>query len=282
MELHVLSLVLYTVMLISISFLTLNPILLLSILICELGMFLYFKKRRIILVTIKVFLPLIIITILINMFFSSAGVVVLFRLFNKYVTLENLIYSVLFAVKLLIIIYAFYIMEMLIDSDSALTFILSKMPKTGLIFMVCLKLIPTMKNKLKDLKDIYLIRGVEFESKSRFERIKAQIPLMMVLIEESLESSFDIAESSYVRGFLSGRRSIFNKKKFKLVDYAISILSLVAFILVLLFRKIIDYNAYEDYRLSLNLETLVITFMIFLLTAVINYYYKENRYADKN
>ncbi|WP_203635607.1 energy-coupling factor transporter transmembrane component T, partial [Thermobrachium celere] len=238
------------------------------------------KKRRIILVTIKVFLPLIIITILINMFFSSAGVVVLFRLFNKYVTLENLIYSVLFAVKLLIIIYAFYIMEMLIDSDSALTFILSKMPKTGLIFMVCLKLIPTMKNKLKDLKDIYLIRGVEFESKSRFERIKAQIPLMMVLIEESLESSFDIAESSYVRGFLSGRRSIFNKKKFKLVDYAISILSLVAFILVLLFRKIIDYNAYEDYRLSLNLETLVITFMIFLLTAVINYYYKENRYAD--
>jgi len=282
MELHVVSVLLYTIMLISISFLTLNPILLFSILICEFGMFIYFKKQRFILSTIKVFLPLLIITMLINIVFTNAGVTVLFKLFNRYVTLENLIYSFLFTLKLLIVIYAFYIMEILIDSDAALTFFLSKMPKTGLVFMVCLKLIPSMKNKLKDLKDIYLIRGLDFESRNRFQRIKAQIPFLIVLIEESLEASFDIAEASYVRGFLSGRRSILNKKKFNLIDYVISTLSITALLIIMSFRKSIDFNIYEGYSLNLSLVSIMLTFIILVLTFLINYCYKENRYANKN
>lgn len=279
-SLHTLSIILYALMMISISFLTINPLILLSILICELAVFLYFNKKEIIISTIKIFLPLLVITVFINLLFVNAGVVVLFNVFNKYITLENLIYSVLFAVKLLIIIYLFYIIEILVDSDAALSFFSSKMPKTTLLFMVCFKLIPTMKKKLKDLRDIYQVRGVEFNSKSRFQRIKAQIPLIIILIEESLESSFDISESAYIRGFLSGKRTVFNKSKFKNIDYLVSIISTVSIFYFLFFKKLTDYNVYDDYRLPINPFTFSVCLLVFVLTFVINYYYKENVYAD--
>lgn len=279
-SLHILSLFLYALVMIFISFLTINPLILFSILICEVAVLLYFNKRELIVSTIKVFLPLLILTVFINLVFVNAGIVVLFKVFNKYITLENLIYSFLFAVKLLIIIYLFYVIEIFVDSDAAVSFFSSKMPKTTLLFMVCFKLIPTMKNKLKDLRDIYKVRGVEFNSKSRFQRIKAQIPLIVVLIEESLEASFDISESAYIRGFLSGKRTTFNKSKFKHIDYFVSMLSIISIFSFLIFKRLTDYNVYDDYRLPINLFTFSICILVFLLTFVINYYYKENVYAD--
>ncbi|MBZ4664480.1 MAG: putative cobalt transport protein permease component [Caloramator sp.] len=279
-SLHILSIILYALMIVSICFLTMNPLVLLSILICELVVFLYFNKKELIISTVKVFLPLLAITVFINLLFVNAGVVVLFNVFNKYITLENLIYSVLFAVKLLIIIYLFYIFEIYIDSDAALSFFSSKMPKTTLLFMVCFKLIPTMKKKLKDLRDIYQVRGVEFNSKSRFQRIKAQIPLIIVLIEESLEASFDISESAYIRGFLSGKRTVFNKSKFKHIDYLVSIISIISIFYFLIVKKVTDYNVYDDYKLTLNPFTFSVCVLVFVLSFVINYYYKENVYAN--
>ncbi|WDC84313.1 hypothetical protein PL321_00190 [Caloramator sp. mosi_1] len=121
---------------------------------------------------------------------------------------------------------------------------------------------------------------MELNSKSRFQRIKAQIPLITVLIEESLEASFDISESAYIRGFLSGKRTVFNKSKFKNIDYVVSIISILTILYFILFKKLTDYNVYDDYRLPINIITFSVCILVFILNFIINYYYKENCYAD--
>lgn len=279
--LHVSVLSIYALIIMTMAFLTQDPIVLVGLLLTEILLLTSLKKLNVVKTTLKIFWPLLLITILINLFFTSAGVYVLFSVFNKPITLENIIYSSLFGIKLLVVIYIFYIIETLIDSDSAVSYFSSKMPKTTLLFMVCFKLIPNMRKKLRDLKDIYTVRGVDFESKSRFERIRAQIPLLMVVIEEALESSFDIAESAYTKGFLTGKRTAFMNRKLNFMDFIITIgcgMTFAAFI-VLKFLGMLDYNVYENYTYNLRISSIGIILSIICITVLIYLNYKESSYA---
>lgn len=279
--LHISVLTLYGLIILSMAFLTQDPIVLLGLLFTEIFLLISLGKFNAVKSTFKIFWPLLLITVLINLIFTNAGVYVLFEIFNKPITLENIIYSCLFGIKLLVVIYVFYIIEILIDSDSAVSYFSSKMPKTTLLFMVCFKLIPNMRKKLMDLKDIYTVRGVDFESKSRFERIKAQIPLLMVVIEEALESSFDIAESAYTKGFLTGKRTVFMNRKLNFLDLSITlgcILVLIIFI-ILKFLGMLDYDIYENYIYTPRFSSFAILLSIICLTALIYFNYKESSYA---
>lgn len=128
-SLHIVPLFLYSLTVLMIAFSTLNPLILLTVFICQIVIFVLLKKSDVILRTLKIFLPIVLITMFINMTFVNAGVVVLFKMFNKIITLENLIYSLLFCLKLLIVIYTFYIFEILIDSDLLTSYFSSIVPK---------------------------------------------------------------------------------------------------------------------------------------------------------
>lgn len=132
------------------------------------------------------------------------------------------------------------------------------------MFMVCFKLIPNMKRKLKELKDIYTTRGVDFNQDSRIKRINAQIPILKVLIEESLESSFDIAESAYIKGFLMGKRSVYGKRKMNIIDYFVLILSLILIVSFIFFnfKGLIIYDVYEDYLYRINIYSIFISCLL--------------------
>lgn len=279
--LHVSVLSIYALIIMSMAFLTQDPIILLGLLVTEILLLVSLKKINVVKRTFKIFWPLLILTILINLIFSSAGVYVLFSVFNKVITLENIIYSSLFGVKLLVVIYIFYIIEILIDSDSAVSYFSAKMPKTTLLFMVCFKLIPNMRKKLRDLKDIYTVRGVDFESKSRFDRIKAQIPLLMVVIEEALESSFDIAESAYTKGFLTAKRTVFMNRKLNFIDLIISSGCSITFVIFIVLKSLgkLDYDVYENYIYSFRVSSIVIMLSIAFITVLIYLNYKESSYA---
>ena len=129
---------------------------------------------------------------------------------------------------------------------------------------------PIDLNSNKDLYRFYF-RGVNFEGESKKEKIKAYLPVLSVLLEDSLEKSFDIAESAYVRGFNSGKRSMYDVQKLRAKDY-IFILYCI-FVLTVFFGLIYfgknNYSIYECINLMECFNIYSATQAILILITII-------------
>lgn len=220
-----------------------------------------------------IFIPFFIASVIINMIFAEEGKRVLFVVFGRYFTLEALIYSSLISIKLLCVIYIFLIMGMMVDSDGGVSYFSSIMPKSTMTLLIALKLVPNMKKRFENLKEIYSIRGVDYENKKLKEKIKSYAPVLSVLLENSLEGAFDIGESAYTRGFLSGKRSIYDKQGFKKRDYIVISTS----ILLIIFYILIKALGFDNFNIYLHAESsdifnrgiLGMLIIIFLITIIL-------------
>lgn len=218
------------------------------------------------------FVPLATINIIINMLFVSKGSFVFLSVFGRYFTLESVIYAFTLTFKLLVVIYIFIFLGILIDSDAAVSYFLSKMPKTTLAMMIGIKFFPAMKERLKSIKMIYKVRGVEFESGNLKDKVKSNMEILSVLLEDSLETFFNIAETSYVRGFLSGKRTMYEKQKFHKKDYILMIIYssyLTCFIVV----HLLKLDKFDIYSQGINkssfLNSSVYVFAVMTLLSLI-------------
>lgn len=268
-SLHVLTAVVLSITLIVINFTTENPFVLGAVMCLCIFMLIFSKNQKKFTLGLIYFIPFALVTIFINVIFAGEGNTVLFTVLKKSFTLEALIYSAILSLKLLIVIYIFMLLGILIDSDRAITFFSAKMPKSTLITMISLKLFPSMSKRLKNLKEIYSIRGVDFQGQKRIDKVKSYIPVLSILLESSLESSFDIGEAAYVRGFLSGKRSIYDKQVLEWADYSLIATSAIALI-TFLFCEVGGFDGYDVYT-SLAFATAVnkVTTAIVLLLIVI-------------
>jgi energy-coupling factor transport system permease protein len=101
--------------------------------------------------------------------------------------------------------------------------------------MIALKLFPNMKKRLATLKEIYSIRGVNFEDRSLIGRLRAYLPILSILLEDSLETSFDIGEAAYSRGFLSSSRSVYERQRIRNIDLTVIATMAILLIIFLIF-----------------------------------------------
>ncbi len=219
--------------------------------------------------SILLFVPFALLTIIINLIFVTQGTTVIFVLFNRAFTLEAFIYAFSLSFKLLLVILIFTLLGVMIDSDKAVSFFSSVMPKTTVTMMISLKMFPQMKKRMTSLKEIYSIRGVDFQVKGLKNKIKSYAPLLSVILEDSLESAFDIGEAAYVRGFLSSKRTVYDRQKLKNYDYIIffsSIILLGVFIIIKALGKD-NFNVYDGINLSKIINKGILT--IFILTIVL-------------
>lgn len=230
------------------------------------------------------FIPLAIMTILINMLFVSKGSFVLFSVFGRYFTLESVIYACTLTFKLLVVIYIFLLLGILVDSDAAVSYFLSRMPKTTLAMMVGIKFFPAMKERLKSIRMVYKVRGVEFESGNLKGKIKSNMEILSVLLEDSLETFFNIAETSYVRGFLSGKRTAYERQKFHKRDYILMIVYscyLVCFLIV----HLLKLDKFDIYSQGINKSSFfnlsVYIFIVITLLSLILMSKKLNRVESR-
>lgn len=233
--------------------------------------------------SILLFIPFAILTIIINLIFVTQGKTIIFILFNRAFTLEAFIYALSLSFKLLLVILIFMLLGVMIDSDKAVSFFSSVMPKTTVTMMVSLKMFPQMKKRMTSLKEIYSIRGVDFKVKGLKNKIKTYVPLLSVILEDSLESAFDIGESSFVRGFLSSKRTVYDRKKFINNDYIIlfsSMILLGTFIIIKALGKD-NFNVYDDINLSkiINKGSVTIFILTFVLAGELLCILKEKKYV---
>lgn len=243
---HVTSVIILNFFLILIVFSSDHPIILFSIFIICFIILLMNKSIRLFKKGLIYFIPFSIFNIGLNFLFVNRGNIVLFYAFKRNFTLEALIYAIISSSKLLIIIYIFFILNVMIDSDKAVSYFSSKMPKSTLMLLIALKLFPTMKNRFIELKEIYSIRGVNFNGKTLKEKIRGYIPILSVLLETSLEGAFDIGEAAYIRGFLSGKRSIYERENLQKKDY-ILITSSFFYCILYFFEKINGRVTFDIY-----------------------------------
>ncbi|MHC6181192.1 energy-coupling factor transporter transmembrane component T [Clostridium sp. JNZ X4-2] len=278
---HVLTASLVFLSMMIIIFSTDNPVVLASVYVFMVGIIIFCKEKKKFKTGIYYFIPIAILIIGINMLFVSSGSTTLFYLFHKRFTLEAIIYAVVMCFKFLAVIYLFLILELMVDSDRAVSYFSSIMPKSTLMLMISFKLIPSMKDRFKNLKEIYEIRGVIFDKKKAKEKTRSYIPVMSVLLEDSMEGSFDIGESAYVRGFLSGHRSVYERQKLKTRDWQVIVLSiaLMIFFGIAQFKEWVKFNIYDGVStvnfFNIGIAVILIFIIAITVTIIINSEEKE-------
>ncbi len=279
---NVITTSLFCAVLTVVIFSTDNPVVLLGIFMINLAVFTVTASWNKLLNGFRMFIPFSAVTILINMIFVYEGRITLFYVLGKRFTLESLIYASILSFKLLLIIYVFMILELMIDSDRAASYFSAKIPKTTLMMMIALKLFPNMKERMGNLRDVYYLRGVNLNAEGLRERVKSNIPIMSILLENSLDGAFDIGEAAYVRGFLSNRRTIYDKQSLAVIDFIIlgeSLVFLLAFIYVKL-RGMAEFQIYYGavQMTVLNQGVIILTGMIVvIITTLLLYSFKESR-----
>jgi energy-coupling factor transport system permease protein len=245
------------------------------------GIILFSREKKKFRTAVYYFIPIALLIIGINMLFVSSGSTTLFYLFHKRFTLESIIYAVIMCFKFLAMIYLFLIFELMIDSDRAVSYFSTIMPKSTLMLMISFKLIPSMKDRFKNLKEIYEIRGVVFDRKKAKEKASSYVPVMSVLLEDSMENSFDIGESAYVRGFLSGHRSVYERQKLKNRDWKVIVLSAVLMLIfgIAQFKEWVKFNIYDGVTavnfFNMGIALILIFISGITLTIILNSEEKE-------
>lgn len=253
-NIHVLTITIMCLALIILLFSYDNPIILLTVTLLFFAVFYKYKSVKKIAQGLIYFIPFMFITVIINMIFVWNGRTILFYILHKPFTLEALIYAIILSYKLLLIIYLFMIINLLVDSDTAVSYFSNKMPKSTLTFMIAMKLFPAMKEKIHNLKLIYTVRGVNFNDDKTTNLIKSYMPILSVLLENTLEGAFDIGEAAYVRGFLSSKRSIYEKQTLKKRDIIIILINVLLILLIIFckFKSLYNIDIYQGLR-SLSL-----------------------------
>lgn len=267
---HVLSLIVLNITLMIVVFSTDQPLILLSSLILALSILIVKNRKKNIDLGLKIFLPIAVVTSIVNFLLVDAGTHVIFRLFNRSFTLETVVYALIMSLKILVVIYLFYCLDCTIDSDEAVSYFSRKAPKVTLILLLCIKLVPNMKKRIRTLNDVYVTRGVNFTGESKREKIKANIPVMSILLSDSLDNAFDIGESAYVRGFLSSNRTQYDKKRFHFIDFAVIVYSciLLVFHVVNIVKGTIIYDSYDLFNKIISFDASAESIMILLVIII--------------
>lgn len=256
-----------------------NPMVILSTYILTLGITIFTKSYRKLFNGLFYFAPFAVLIIIANLIFVTQGSTTLFYIGSKKLTLESLIYAIVLCFKFLAVIYLFMSFQLMIDSDKAVSYFSSKMPKSTLTLMLIFKLIPGLKNKFYSLKEIYTVRGVDFKVGDNKSKVKSYSEVMTVLLESSLESSFDIGEAAFVRGFLSNKRSVYERESLGKKDILLIISSLLLIIIYILSKIMgfVTFEIYEGVNISniFNAATILILSMICYITFLICIFSKE-------
>lgn len=271
-RLHTVTVIMLVIVLVLITFIMDNFLVLMSEILLLVFSISIAGKSKSIARSFLIFLPFFVLNSLINIAFSNQGITVIFVVLGRGVTLETLLYSILFSLKLLAVVLSFSFLSIYLDSDSAISFFSSHMPKATFMLLIVFKLIPHMKNHLNNLKDIYAMRGVDFQSKTMRGRVKSSMPVIMVMLENSMEGAFDIGEAAYVRGFFSGKRSYYDTSRFRRLDAVSIIFTALLLCLGSLYSLHFSdgsYINYKDMLASFNVYSFIISLNVGVIAVIL-------------
>jgi energy-coupling factor transport system permease protein len=233
--------------------------------------------------TLKLALWLGLSIIVINALFSYHGDHVLltapFRLpvvGSPVITLEAIVFGAVMALKLIVIISVFSLINLTVHPDDIMAVLLKmRLPyKSVLVTSLSTRFVPCLVEDIGRISDGYRTRGVQLDSGGWFKRLKNRGRISFALLGNSLDRAVQVAEAMEARAFGSGKKRVFYKEinvsKIDAVTLGVGLLPLAAGIG---FRAL----GYGDYQYYPNLTSiglgdwgwLMPTVILLLLAAVV-------------
>lgn len=246
-EYHIITVFLLFFILILGVFISDNPMLIMTIFIVV--AYLAYKTCNIrkLFTNFIISFPFLLLIILLNVLVSNSGRIVLFRILKHNITLEALISGIILYFKLYVLFSLFIVFDIMVDSDKAVSYFSQKLPKSTLLLMIGFKLIPGLKRRFSDVVNIYELRGINFNKNALKDKLVGYIPVMSVLLEDSLEGSFEIGEAAYVRGFLCDKKTTYDMPKIHKKD-AVLITSLICFLSIIITISLLGLLKFDIYN----------------------------------
>lgn len=188
---------------------------------------------------IKAILPIIIFTIIINLFYNASGDVLLH--FWKLTITTGSLYRALYMTSriLLLIIVSAALTYTTTPNDltDAIEKLLAPLKFIGLknavhtlamMMTIALRFIPTLIEETQKIMNAQKARGADLENGKLIERIKALIPILIPLLISSVRRAYELAEAMESRCYNGGEgRQRMKQLKYKKCDLLAFILTVV-------------------------------------------------------
>ena len=237
-SLHPAAVLSYMVVVVTGALLLTQPVLLMIIFLAVLISLLSAGGGLVWIKSVKYFLVMIIMYMIINSLVNNLGATILWPgialpvLGRVSVSLEVIVYSLVMALRLLIIYSAFILYNFALDPDRTLSLFAGVFPRSTLLVALATKSIPYLGQQVRRVAEIQQTRGIQYHNGSFYQRIKNRIPLLKVVFLSSLEDSFNVGESIQARAYGSGPRTRYAALSFKLFDHLIMAAALVAALVI--------------------------------------------------
>lgn len=188
--------------------------------------------------------------IIINPLVNQGGTTELFRLSgipvigSIRITAQAVLFGIFMAFKLYGMMMIFTMYGFLTNSDDSFAFFSSIARKSSLTVSMSINIIHRLKEDVLRVKDVMILRGVDFEEKSISSRIRSYTPLLKVLLISALEGSLQRAEALEARGFSSGsaKRTSYTDLSVTSKDHMLFAAAAGVVILTVIFRSYGRYN----------------------------------------
>jgi len=157
---------------------------------------------------LRFLLPMFLLIVIANPLFNHRGVTRLFLLWDQWVTAEALTYGLTAALSLSALILWFGCYQKLMTSDKFLYLFGKAAPSSALLITIALGLIPGLTRRLGQIRDGQ--KTLETRTDEKFVRLRQAMRQISTLLDWSLESAVNQADSMKARGYGIRKRTTFH------------------------------------------------------------------------
>jgi energy-coupling factor transport system permease protein len=210
-------------------------------------------------------LPLLMLTVLVNVLVSRGGLTVFARLgdFGPFgqmnLTVEAAAYGLLVGVRLVIVLLAAVLVSSAVDPDELLRSMRRVYPRSALAATVATRLVPVLARDGERMAEAQRCRPNEEPGGMR-----ARLGILRAVVASSLDRSLDVAATLEVRGYGSGRRPARLERVLSRQDVyfaSAAVATLTAAILTRL-PGVARFDVYPLVHMSFGLGVLVCTLVL--------------------
>ncbi len=191
-----------------------HPVCIAISLLCGLAYSIILRGRRAVILSLTMMLPLFILTALLNPIFNHAGVTVLAYLPDgNPLTLESTLYGLCSAGMLVSVVCHFSCFGEIVSGEKLIYLSGKLLPSIALLLSMTFRFVPLFMREIKEVADAQ--KGIGRRGDGNiFQKAKAGVKILSVMITKSLENAVETASSMKSRGYGSGKRTAFSNYKF--------------------------------------------------------------------
>ncbi|UTB32902.1 MAG: energy-coupling factor transporter transmembrane protein EcfT [Methanobacterium sp. ERen5] len=215
----------YYMILVLFAFIYNNPYYLITFLICIVALIILQGIGNELKTTLKFFVPMSVIIILLNPVVSHVGTTKIYIIGNYFITLEALTYGIIMSLSLLIILLTFTSYNKTVSYQEMLYIFSKRFPNISMVIIMALRFIPLFNYRLNEVNKISKFNEKQYSNtnkNSMVEKISKTANLLVVVVSWSLEESMITAKSMKARGYGIKERTSYLSYKFHKIDYMLT------------------------------------------------------------